>query len=93
MGFLWSLFFAQRISERLMSQVPSLWDSHLSMDRGAPTVFSDQASGQSYHHVYVDNLGVISRSRDRVTDGFTRHGLLLHAGEVGHERTPTPLNP
>ena len=96
MGFSWSLFFAQRISERLMSQVPSLQHSKLAVDRGEPICFSAQVQDEAYHYVYVDNLGVLSRSHDVVARGlvelteiFNRKGLLLHAGEVGHENIQT----
>ena len=96
MGFSWSLFFAQRISERLMSQVPSLSHSKLAVDKGEPMYFSDQVPNASYHHVYVDNLGVLSRSRELVATGlaeltepFNQKGLLLHAGEVGHDNIQT----
>ncbi|CAE7224534.1 unnamed protein product [Symbiodinium sp. CCMP2592] len=96
MGFSWSLFFAQRISERLMSQVPSLLHSKLAVDKGDPMYFSDQVPNAAYHYVYVDNLGVLSRSRELVATGlaelteiFNQKGLLLHTGEVGHDNIQT----
>ena len=39
MGFTWSLYFAQRINERVMAQVPQLQCSDLIHDRGGPPVF------------------------------------------------------
>ena len=92
MGFSWSLYFAQRISEQLMRQVPALAGSHLASDRGAPVSFSDGDPERTHHYVYVDNLGVMSLSEEKVAAGldqltkvFNDKGLLLHGGEVGQE--------
>lgn len=54
MGFTWSLFFAQRINEAVMGNVPSLAGSTLIHDRGGPTVFDSGAKDQVKHFVYVD---------------------------------------
>ena len=93
MGFSWSLFFAQRINEVQMEHVPSLASSKLINDRSGPAVFSHDSSSHLKHFVYVDNLGVMSNDRDAVVKGleelseqFTGQSLLLHPGEVQHER-------
>ena len=92
MGFSWSLFFAQRISEALMDQVPGLSHSTRIHDRGGPAVFDALQSHEIKHFVYVDNLGVMSSDRQAVsqelgelTDKFTDKKLLLHPGEIQHE--------
>ena len=93
MGFTWSLFFAQRINEVMMDRVSALKGSSLVHDRGGPAVFSSSSPQDMKHFVYVDNLGVLSPSRQAVEDGlaelsqkFTAEKLLLHPGEVLHER-------
>ena len=92
MGFTWSLYFAQRINESIMCQVPSLVGSELIHDRGGPAVFSAADPSRLKHFVYVDNLGVLAGNRDLVAGGladlstdFTDRKLLLHPGEVQHE--------
>ena len=93
MGFSWSLYFAQRISERQMSLVPSLKDSSLVNDRSGPAVFPAEAPSSMKHFVYVDNLGVMSGSVECVAQGltglteqFTNQNLLLHPGEIQHSK-------
>ena len=56
MGFGWSLYFAQKISEQQMQVVPALRGSSLINDRCGPAV-SAQALDTVKHYVYVDNLG------------------------------------
>ena len=91
MGFTWSLFFAQRISERLMGQVGVLRNSRLAFDRGeSMQFFTDQNEVASIHHyVYVDNLGILStdeiqveRGLEEVKETFESRNLHLHPGEV-----------
>ena len=91
MGFSWSLFFAQRINEAVMENVPSLQHSSLVHDRGGPAVFLPHSHRQMKHFVYVDNLGVLSANREAVEEGladlsddFTSKNLLLHPGELQH---------
>eukprot|EP00438_Fugacium_kawagutii_P024261 Skav223122 [mRNA] locus=scaffold419:830256:833692:- [translate_table: standard] len=91
MGFSWSLFFAQRINEVVMSDVGTLSSSSLIHDRSGPAVFDSQDPGDVKHFVYVDNLGVFSSDRRVVEQGlddlskdFTDKRLLLHPGEVQH---------
>ena len=93
MGCSWSLYFAQRISERLMSSIPSLSRSCPMSDRGELVVFVDGDQAQVRHYTYVDNLGIISTSEDIVRQGlveleetFTKQGLLLHPGEIQSSR-------
>ena len=93
MGFTWSLFFAQRINEAMMDRVEGLQNSSLIHDRGGPAVFSPSLSHEVKHFVYVDNLGVLSPCRKEVEDNlhelsqnFTQEKLLLHPGEVLHDR-------
>ena len=91
MGFSWSLFFAQRINEAVMENVPSLQHSSLVHDRGGPAVFLPHSHRQMKHFAYVDNLGVLSANREAVEEGladlsddFTSKNLLLHPGELQH---------
>ena len=93
MGFSWSLYFAQKISERQMSLVPTLKDSTLVNDRSGPAVFSAEAPSSLKHFVYVDNLGVMSGNAECVAQGlsglteqFTDQKLLLHPGEIQHSK-------
>ena len=93
MGFTWSLFFAQRINEAMMDRVEGLQCSSLIHDRGGPAVFSPALNHDVKHFVYVDNLGVLSPCRKEVekdlqelSQKFTHEKLLLHPGEVLHER-------
>ena len=105
MGCSWSLYFAQAVSEHLMSQVPLLRDSEILRDRGPPLIVqptrgTDIANDghteearvhteAARHYVYVDNLGVLSTSKEIVSDAlsqikgiFEARGLSLHPGEV-----------
>ena len=78
MGCSWSLFFAQAVSEHLMSDVPLLAQSALLRDRGPPLVIrscgqdnacgkkTELPAGDPRHYVYVDNLGVLSTSQELV---------------------------
>lgn len=91
-GFTWSLYFAQRINEVMMSNVGSLGGSSLIHDRGGPAVFS-RSESEVKHFVYVDNLGVLSSNRKAVevglaelSENFTQKNLLLHPGEIQHDR-------
>ena len=88
MGFTWSLFFAQKINERMMSHVPRLLSSRLADDRSGSIVF-DESTGRSsvHHYVYVDNLGIMSAAHDTVEEGlkevqevFHKEQLILHPG-------------
>ena len=84
MGFTWSLFFAQRVSERLMTMVPSLACSRLVNDRSGAIVFDQSKSTDDEaslrHYVYVDNLGLLSTNHVTAEKGireveavFTEH--------------------
>lgn len=92
MGFSWSLFFAQRANEHLISQVPRLIDSKLISDRGEPVVFDPNHEERIRHYVYVDNLGIVSQQESGVLEAlgsldpaFDARGLVLHPGEVQKE--------
>ncbi|CAE7674483.1 pksN [Symbiodinium sp. CCMP2592] len=91
MGCSWSLFFAQKANQHIMSSVPALKGSRSFSDRSEPVVFNskDEQAGSSYHFVYVDNLGILSETRQhvdtaivQVTEAFHATQLLLHPGEV-----------
>lgn len=89
MGFSWSLFFAQRSSEHLMSKVPSLVSSKIVSDRSEGISFKEADKGMVRHYVYVDNLGVISQDEAVVKrclaelgPAFDDRGLILHPGEL-----------
>ena len=89
MGFTWSLFFAQRISEKLMSEVIPLHNSTLASDRGESMYFDLSKKDSVRHYVYVDNLGILSTDADLVEEGmqevkkvFEEKNLKLHPGEV-----------
>lgn len=92
MGFTWSLYFAQTISEAKIQKVSGLQDSTLVSDRGTAVVFrapTPPESREMRHYVYVDNLGVISPHEAVVREAvrnmeadFSGSGLLLHPGEV-----------
>ena len=89
MGFSWSLFFAQRSSEHLMSKVPSLVSSKIVSDRSEGISFKEADKGMVRHYVYVDNLGVISqdeavvkRCLAELVPAFDNRGLILHPGEL-----------
>ena len=55
MGFCWSLYFAQRINEKRMSEAESLNKSTLVNDI-AKIVEIDPLVSKLIHFVYVDNL-------------------------------------
>lgn len=89
MGFTWSLYFAQQISERLMSRVPRLRGSCLASDRSTSMYFDIAAEESTRHYVYVDNLGILSTDAALVHEGmqevkteFESRNLHLHPGEV-----------
>ena len=91
MGFTWSLFFAQRISEKLMSEVSILKNSFLAFDRGESMQFDTTSKEKAsiHHYVYVDNLGILSTDEIQVEEGlrevkdkFESRNLQLHPGEV-----------
>ena len=96
MGFSWSLFFCQRINERVMAQAPRLLDSEASeavTDRGAPVVLKP-GSPEAVRH--VDNLGVLSggqavveESLSHLTELFTSKNPSLHPAEIQSERVKT----
>eukprot|EP00435_Cladocopium_sp_Y103_P072928 s29_g41.t2 len=98
MGFTWSLFFAQRINERMMARVSSLQHSLLVNDRSEAIVFEDASTSQKVHHyVYVDNLGILSTDHRTVEVGlkeveevFNQEMLILHPGTV-HDRSVKAL--
>eukprot|EP00434_Breviolum_minutum_P037676 symbB.v1.2.033418.t1/scaffold4147.1/size43859/1 len=85
MGFSWSLYFAQKANENLMSRVPVLKNSQIMSDRGFPVVFEPEKENTVRHYVYVDNLGIVSSNRELVREGldelspyFDDQGLILH---------------
>ena len=89
MGCSWSLYFAQKINEHQFKLSPSLSDSDLMHDRGAPLVIDPTRPDTLNHYVYVDNLGIIGQNKDLVSKGlesmethFNSKQLLLHPGEV-----------
>eukprot|EP00435_Cladocopium_sp_Y103_P029361 s335_g7.t1 len=96
MGFSWSLYFAQRISELQMLKIPTLENSASMTDRGHPAVFRAPVPAgerEASHYVYVDNLGVISPHQAIVKSAleemkglFEAEGLILHPGEIHHEQ-------
>ena len=96
MGFSWSLYFCQRINERVMSSVPRLLTSKAITDRGEPVVFELSTPQAMRHYVYVDNLGIMSGERLKVeeglkelTDRFTGLGLILHPAEIQSHKVKT----
>ena len=92
MGFSWSLFFAQAVSQHVAGM--SLRQVGLpseGVDDVGPTTVLGGASedGQLKHYVYVDNLGCFSTDRAtaaKVTrtweTDFGELNLVLHKGEV-----------
>lgn len=96
MGFSWSLFVAQRINELRMDGIDILRKSDIVTDRGKPVVFTHPGKKdhpQVRHYVYVDNLGIISPHRglvqsalSQLPEAFDAEGLILHPGELQHER-------
>ena len=89
MGFSWSLFFCQRINERLMESIPRLLHSEAVKDRGPPFVITADHQDKPGHYVYVDNLGVLSKdlpfveeAANELTHLFTSQGLILHPAEI-----------
>ena len=59
MGVGWSLYFAQRIDETVMSESDKLAHSTLISDYHK-SVFFDPRSPELHHFVYVDNFGVLA---------------------------------
>ena len=89
MGFSWSLYFAQKCNEHLMSKVPSIIGSKIISDRSETVAFTESETGLVRHYVYVDNLGIISQDEGIVKDSlaelgpmFDDRGLVLHPGEI-----------
>ena len=85
MGVGWSLYFAQRIGENLMSQVPKLSSASMLNDSNASGVFSVHDHDRLSFYVYVDNLGVLGADGTRVADTlkesqdlFNSKGLRIH---------------
>ena len=76
MGFSWSLFFAQRVGERLMSTASALQSSILVNDRSEALVLGDERESSGlkesrvHHYVYVDNLGLMSVDQSSVEEGL-----------------------
>ena len=99
MGFSWSLFFAQKANQHLMSKIPSLVSSRLFSDRSHPVVIKagmEDEAQPSHHYVHVDNLGMISTNTGalkealtQVTNEFYARGLDLHPGEVAQQGVDT----
>ena len=98
MGFTWSLFFAQKINERMMTKVLRLEGSVLVNDRSEAIVFDETSQDRKIHHyVYVDNLGILSTDHITVEEGlkevqevFNKEMLILHPGVV-HSRSVKAL--
>ena len=91
MGCSWSLYFAQRINEKLMSEIPALMHSEPMSDKGEPVVFKSNGGRQVRHYTYVDNLGIVStcevavrQGLAEIEDAFNSRGLLVHPGEIQH---------
>lgn len=92
MGFTWSLYFAQVISETKIQKVPGLEDSRLISDRGEAVVFrapSQPNTKEVRRYVNVDNLGIVSPHEGLVREGirnmedkFNSEGLMLRPSEV-----------
>ena len=85
MGFSWSLFFAQRAGETILSQVPGFHKDMIINDTSSPVILG----GPPRYFLYVDNLGVIgcglSRTRDAcdLADAeLERKGLKTHGVEA-----------
>ena len=83
MGCSWSLYFAQRINEKLMSEIPALMHSEPMSDKGEPVVFKSNGGRQVRHYTYVDNLGIVStcevavrQGLAEIEDAFNSRGLL-----------------
>ena len=92
MGSPWALYLAQRCNSTKLCSLPALAWSHCLSDRGPPWVIG--ADGPSTaHYTYVDNLGVLSKSRATVAEAiyqaecdFKSVGLLLHEVDVTSSR-------
>ena len=96
MGFTWSLFFAQRISEHQISKAPGMDCSTLFNDGTGPLVIDPSKPLAVSHWVYVDNLGLICLGEDLlkqrlsgVVDHFNGIGLTMHETESGLAEMPT----
>ena len=89
MGFGWSLYFAQRINEKQMSEAESFSKSTLVNDI-AKIVQIDPHVSNLFHFVHVDNLGAIALEEAKVIvvmteleQLFSGGGLALHQVSVG----------
>ena len=93
MGFSWSLYFAQKANQHLMSSIPYLASSRLFSDRSQPVVIATDEVSQaqpSHHYVYVEtDIGALKEALVQVTNEFYSHGLDLHPGEVAQEGVDT----
>ena len=92
MGFGWSLYFAQRINETVMSESDKLAHSTLINDYHK-SVFVDPRSPELHHFVYMDNLGVFAMDESQalavmgdLDSLFPERGLLLHEAACGSGR-------
>ena len=92
MGFGWSLYFAQRINETVMSESDKLAHSALIND-DHQSVFFDPRSPELHYFVYVDNLGVLAMEESQalavmgdIDSLFPERGLLLHEASCGSGR-------
>ena len=91
MGFSWSLFFAQRVSEYICESTGALEGSRLFNDRSDAVVFEAQKGGHQTkrHYVYVDNLGALGSSatwtaeaQAAMRDTFNGSHLDTHGEEI-----------
>jgi hypothetical protein len=94
MGFSWSLYFAQKCVDFKFSQIPELSGAHVLSDRGSVWVLC--RGNCLARWVYVDNLGVLGDSVERVevilaaaTATFDADGLDLHQVEVHESGGPS----
>ena len=87
----WSLFFAQRATERLALGVPLLSEASLVNDRGPPVVIRIRncEEPRQFVYAYVDNLGVLGTIKRTVEQAmaslqvrFGELNLALQASEV-----------
>ena len=61
MGFLGDSHFAQSANRARLNRQPSLRHSVEMTDRGPPLVLSNGGrNAQTGHHLYVDNVGIVS---------------------------------
>ena len=90
MGFTWSLFFAQKISEHQISLAPGMNESQLFNDGTGPLVIDPSKPLAISHWVCVDNLGLICLSEEvlkqrlfGVVSHFNSVGLTMHETQAG----------